>query len=38
MNEFHNASARPVGPKTKDWKTRAAEQAYNDATLGGEEK
>jgi predicted phosphoadenosine phosphosulfate sulfurtransferase len=28
MNEFHNASARPVGPKTKDWKKRAAEQAF----------
>lgn len=26
MNEFHNASARPVGPKTKDWKRKLAAQ------------
>jgi len=29
MNEFHTTSARPVGPKTKDWKRKvAAEQEY----------
>lgn len=36
MNEFHNTSARPVGPKTKDWKKRAAaEQAYNQGLIEG---
>lgn len=26
MNEFHNATSRPVGPKTKDWKKKLAAQ------------
>jgi hypothetical protein len=31
MNEFHNATSRPVGPKTKDWaKKVAARQALEE--------
>lgn len=27
LNEFHNTTPRPVGPKTKDWKRKVAAQA-----------
>lgn len=30
LNEFHNTTPRPVGPKTKDWKRKLAAQAEMD--------